>query len=101
MVTSYKVVILDVSNFVSPNGDGYNDFWEIRGIEVTPNATIQIFDRYGKIFVDTNFDGNYVWDGKYNGSAMPSGDYWYIMEIPSDGIVAAKKFVGHISIRNQ
>src|SRR5690606_5385755 len=65
MIDSHKVVILDISNFVSPNGDGHNDLWEVRGIEVTPKATIKIFDRYGKIFVDTNFDGNYVWDGKY------------------------------------
>lgn len=100
MVTSYKVVILDVSNFISPNGDGYNDFWEIRGIEVTPEATIKIFDRYGKMFVDTNFEGDYLWDGKYNGASVPAGDYWYILEIPSDGVAAAKKFVGHISIRN-
>lgn len=100
MVTSYKVVILDVSNFISPNGDGYNDFWEIRGIEVTPEATIKIFDRYGKMFVDTNFEGNYLWDGKYNGASVPAGDYWYILEIPSDGVAVAKKFVGHISIRN-
>lgn len=100
MIDSYKVVILSVPNFVSPNGDGYNDVWEVRGIEVTPKATIKIFDRYGKIFVDTNFDGNYVWDGKYMGNPLPSGDYWYIMDIPSDGVVKAKKFVGHISIRN-
>ena len=100
MIDTHKVVILDVSNFVSPNGDGYNDVWEVRGIEVTPKATIKIFDRYGKIFVDTNFDGNYVWDGKYMGSPLPSGDYWYIMDIPSDGVVVAKKFVGHVSIRN-
>ncbi len=100
MIDTHKVLILDVSNFVSPNGDGYNDVWEVRGIEVTPKATIKIFDRYGKIFVDTNFDGNYVWDGKYMGSSLPSGDYWYIMDIPSDGVVVAKKFVGHVSIRN-
>lgn len=101
MVVSYQVVILDITNFVSPNGDGYNDTWAVRGIEVTPEATIKIFDRYGKLFVDTNFDGNYVWDGKYNGSNLPSGDYWYIMDVPSDGIVTAKKFIGHVSIRNQ
>lgn len=100
MIDSHKVVILDISNFVSPNGDGHNDLWEVRGIEVTPKATIKIFDRYGKIFVDTNFDGNYVWDGKYMGGSIPSGDYWYIMDIPSDGVVIGKKFVGHISIRN-
>lgn len=99
-VSKYTVVILDVPNFVSPNGDGYNDVWTIRGIEVTPAATIKIFDRYGKIFVDTNFDGNYLWDGKYGGRPVPSGDYWYILEVPTDGVILPQKFVGSISIRN-
>jgi len=99
--TSYTITILDVPNFISPNGDGYNDEWTIRGIEVTPNATIKIFDRYGKIFVDTNFDGNYVWDGKYGGSPLPSGDYWYILNVPGDGIIIPQKYVGHVSVRNQ
>lgn len=99
--TSYTITILDVPNFISPNGDGYNDEWTIRGIEVTPNATIKIFDRYGKIFVDTNFDGNYVWDGKYGGSPLPSGDYWFILNVPGDGVVVPQKHVGHVSVRNQ
>lgn len=100
-VTSYQAVILDVPNFISPNGDGYNDQWTIRGIEITPEATIKIFDRYGKIFIDTNFDGNYVWDGLYGGRPLPSGGYWYIMDVPTDGIVPAQKFVGSVTIKNQ
>ncbi|MBA5630172.1 T9SS type B sorting domain-containing protein [Moheibacter lacus] len=100
MKDSYDVSILAISNFVSPNGDGKNDTWEIRGIAVTPQATIKLFDRYGKIFVDTNFEGNYLWNGKYLGNPVPSGDYWYILQVPSDGIILEQKFVGHISVRN-
>jgi len=101
MVTSYKMILIDVPNFVSPNGDGYNDVWAIRGIDANSDSTIKIFDRNGKMLVDTNFEGNYLWDGKYGGRAVSSGDYWYIVDVPSDGVVIAKKFVGHISIRNQ
>lgn len=68
---------------------------------MTPGATVKIFDRYGKIFVDTNFEGNYEWNGKYLGNNVPSGDYWYIIQIPSDGILQERKFVGHISVRNK
>lgn len=101
MKDSYEVTILLITNFISPNGDGKNDIWEVRGIELSPQTTIKIFDRYGKVFVDTNFEGNYRWDGKYLGRPVPSGDYWYIMNVPSDGIVKAQKFSGHISVRNQ
>lgn len=101
LIDFYKVTTINVPNFISPNGDGYNDTWEIRGIEATPNATIKIFDRYGKIFVDTNFDGNYVWDGKYMGRSLPATDYWFIIDIPSDGVIKANKIRGNISVRNQ
>ena len=100
MKVSYDVAILAITNFVSPNGDGKNDTWEIRGIQATPEATIKLFDRYGKLFVDTNFEGNYLWNGKYLGNPVPSGDYWFILQIPSDGIIVEQKFVGHVSVRN-
>lgn len=101
MITTYKMTLINVPNFVSPNDDGYNDVWEIRGVEATSGSTIQIFDRNGKILVDTNFEGNYFWDGKYAGRPVASGDYWFIVNVPSDGVIKDQKFVGHISIRNQ
>ncbi len=101
MITRYTLTILSVPNYFSPNNDGKNDTWEIKGIENSANATLKIFDRYGKIFVETTFNGNYVWNGKYLGNNVPSGDYWYIIIAPSDGIIAERKFVGHITVRNQ
>lgn len=101
MKDSYEVVILNVPNFISPNNDGKNDTWEIRGIEATQGATIKIFDRFGKIFVDRSFSGNYQWDGKYLGNNVTTGDYWYIIQIPSDGIIKSQKFVGNISVKSQ
>lgn len=101
MKDSYKFVMLAIPNFISPNGDGINDTFSIRGMQLFPDASIKLFDRYGKIFVDTKFQGNYEWNGKYLGRAVPSGDYWYIIEIPSDGISKAQKWVGHVAVRNQ
>ena len=101
MSATYTITILSIPNFFSPNGDGINDIWEIRGLESTPNATLKIFDRYGKIFVDTHFDGNYVWDGRYMGRTVPSGDYWYIIHIPAEGLVAERKMVGHVTVRTK
>lgn len=100
-IASYMFTLLTIPNFISPNGDGMNDVLMIRGIHQNPTATIKIFDRYGKVFVNTNFSGNYVWDGRYLGRNVPSGDYWYIIEAPTDGVKVAQKWVGHISVRNQ
>ncbi len=87
--------ILGVPNFISPNGDGINDTWKIRAIEGFPNTRLQIFDRYGKIFVDRMLNDDYEWNGQYNGRPLPTGSYWYILTF-EDG----EKLSGSISLRN-
>lgn len=88
--------ILEIPNFISPNNDGYNDKWEIRGITHYEDVKIRIFDRYGKIILDTlnNFNPM-VWDGIYLGRVVNTGSYWYIIEL-TDG----RKYVGTIAVRN-
>jgi len=96
-----NVVILFVPNFISPNNDGYNDTWSLRGLELFQQCNVKIFDRYGKIFVDSEpQDGNVIWNGKYKGDPVPSGDYWYII-ITKDENFTGMKYVGHISVRNR
>lgn len=101
IISKYDFTILFVPNFISPNGDGKNDVWSIRGIQSFPGATLKIFDRYGKIFVDTKFNGDYVWNGKYMGRNVASDDYWYIIQIPATTLTPEQKLVGHISVRSQ
>lgn len=88
--------VLGIPNIITPNGDGYNDYWEIRALEMYPDAYIKIFDRYGKIFVDRKMGNNFRWDGKYLGNPLPSADYWYIITIEKD-----KSISGHVSIKNE
>jgi gliding motility-associated-like protein len=91
----YIFGVLGIPNVITPNGDGYNDFMTIRGLEMYPDAHIKIFDRYGKIFVDRQMGTEFTWDGKYLGNPIPSGDYWYIITVDE------KSVSGHISIRNR
>ena len=88
--------VLGVPNLISPNGDGKNDYWEIRALEMYPEAHIKIFDRYGKIFVDRPLTNDFRWDGKYLGNPVPSGDYWYIISMEE-----GKTLTGHISVRSR
>lgn len=88
--------VLGIPNFISPNGDGKNDYFEIRGLELYPNTNIKIFDRYGKLFVDRMIEPDFRWDGTYAGRNVASGDYWYIITL-EDG----RKITGNISVRNQ
>ena len=82
--------------FFTPNGDGVNDRWLIRGgIERFPETVIYLYDRYGKELAKTKALDFRGWDGKYNGKDMPSTDYWYIIEIKETG----ERIVGHFLLK--
>ena len=73
-----KVLLLNYPNFFTPNGDGTHDKWRIKYAYMEPDMEINIFDRYGKLIIslDPESDG---WDGTYNGSRLPSTDYWFVV----------------------
>jgi gliding motility-associated-like protein len=80
-IVSQEVLVLDYMKFFTPNGDGYNDFWQINGIEDFPNSELYIFDRFGKLIkhVPTASEG---WDGTNNqGKGLPTNDYWFRLEL--------------------
>ena len=78
-----KVMVLrDVTapNAFSPNGDGINDVWIIRNLVDYSNASVKIFDRYGKqVFVSQGYSK--PWDGTLGGKPVPSGTYYYIIHV--------------------
>lgn len=89
----YTVYVLDYPRFFTPNGDGYNDFWEIKNLNLFPRATITIYDRYGKILFEIN-NLNSSWNGKYNGIELPSSDYWFHLNFGDGKIIK-----GHFSLK--
>ena len=65
--------------YFTPNDDGINDVWNVKGLEYYPTAIVQIFDRYHKLLYSAkaiDFNG---WDGTYNGHPMPMTDYWFVI----------------------
>lgn len=94
-ITPKEVAILGIPNFFTPNQDGYNDTWNIKGVNASFNAKtiIQIFDRYGKLIKQISPTGA-GWDGTFNGNPMPATDYWYAVQL-EDGRVMK----GHFSLK--
>lgn len=80
---SQEVLVFDYPKFFTPNNDTYNDTWHIIGIEQLPGTIVHIFDRYGKLLttLSANSEG---WDGNYNGTPMPTNDYWFLAKIRQD-----------------
>ncbi|MEO8417091.1 MAG: PKD domain-containing protein, partial [Ginsengibacter sp.] len=81
LVTVLKEV--KVPNAFSPNGDGINDTWNIQYLESYPGATVEVYNRYGQlVFRTTGYSK--PWDGRYNGSILPIGTYYWIIS-PKNG----------------
>ncbi len=87
---------IDYPLFFTPNGDGYHDTWNIKGIESIPTAKIYIFDRHGKLLKQLSPNGP-GWDGTYNGNPMPSSDYWFRVIYQEEEI--EKEFKGHFTLK--
>jgi gliding motility-associated-like protein len=89
------VTLIGIPNFFTPNQDGYNDYWNIKGASTTFNteAKINIFDRYGKLIKNLN-PLDQGWDGTFNGKSLPSDDYWYTVELEDGRIVK-----GHFTLK--
>ncbi|ARN77305.1 hypothetical protein BST97_04525 [Nonlabens spongiae] len=90
---SEEVVIIGGPAFFTPNQDGYNDTWQIIAGETVPDARVSIFDRYGKL-ITSIAAGSQGWDGTFNGTPLPSTDYWYTVEL-EDG----RSFKGHFALK--
>ena len=88
-----NVTIIDYPKYFTPNGDGINDTWQIKGITDYPNAIIFIYDRYGKLLkqIASNSTG---WDGTYEGEKMLSSDYWFTVRLDNEN-----EFKGHFSLK--
>lgn len=83
-----KFVTIELDNyFISPNGDGKNDYLVLDGIETSPNNELQIFNRYGAM-VYSKLRYNNEFNGISNrsavvsrGSGLPSGVYFYVVTL--------------------
>jgi gliding motility-associated-like protein len=81
----------EIPNVFTPNGDNINDRWEIKYLDSYPNATVEVYNRYGQlVFRSKNYFN--PWDGTYNGKQIPVGTYYYII-IPGNGRKQLSGFV--------
>jgi len=79
-ITNSGVPCLQIGGVFTPNGDGTNDTWQIVGIENYPDATVEIFNRWGQqLFFSKGY--TVPWNGTYNNEQLPTGDYFYIIDL--------------------
>ena len=77
---------INITAFFSPNGDGIGDTWKIQEVERYSNSKVWIFSRTGKqVYRASPYRNN--WNGEFNGKPLPSGSYFYRLDLDGNGNV--------------
>ena len=81
------LVEINISQAITPNGDGVNDFWFINNIEAHPNNVIRVYNRWGQeVFYAEGYQNN--WNGEYEGNkgSLPdAASYYYQIDLDGNG----------------
>jgi gliding motility-associated-like protein len=90
------VSVIGFPKFLTPNGDGYHDTWQVYGInhDTQLESIVYIFDRFGKLVKQLSPKG-IGWDGTFNGQPLPTSDYWFHVKL-QDGRV----FKSHFTLKH-
>ncbi len=88
--------VCELSNAITPNGDGFNDSWSIPQAQSNPNVTVTIFNRWGQeVYSSSAYNNGNGWNGTNNdGTALPTGTYYYVIDL-NDG---TDPLSGHITL---
>lgn len=100
------VIVPNVVNAITPNGDGNNDvvdYSELARLSYKMESlTLNIYDRYGSIIFQGNKTNGFKWDGKVNNKTVPTGTYWYTLMWHMDPDQLIKyEYNGWILVKNR
>jgi gliding motility-associated-like protein len=73
---------LTLPNGFTPNGDGFNDFFVILGLERYPENNLKVFNRWGNlVYEKENYDNTWA-GGNTDGEELPEGTYFAVFTTP-------------------
>ncbi|WGH75611.1 T9SS type B sorting domain-containing protein [Tenacibaculum tangerinum] len=93
--------IIGYPKFLTPNSDGFNDYWKVYGVSTNffKEIDIKIFNRFGKVvYVINDKNSDLGWDGTYNNIQLPTNDYWFHAKLKdlNDNTIDKK---GHFTLK--
>jgi len=98
-----SIVVPNLVNVITPNGDGYNDFIDYSALANKKNFVMNIFDRYGNMIFQMDKFSGYKWEGTSKGGVkVPTGNYWYSVSWnENDKLNTPIKYSGWIVVKNR
>lgn len=89
-----REVFLEIPKAFSPNGDGINDVWNVKGIQLYPTSEITIYNRWGQMVWKSERGYPNPWDGRSEGKDLPIDSYHYVISLKK----GSKFIVGDVTI---
>jgi gliding motility-associated-like protein len=84
---------IKVPNTFTPNGDGYNDKWQIDLLDQFENSITEIYNTAGQLMY-RDIGHTKPWDGTRNGNPAPAGTYYYVIDLKTN----ADRLTGYVTI---
>jgi gliding motility-associated-like protein len=94
--TSLEPIV--ANQFISPNSDGKNDVWTILNLELYPENTVTIYNRWGNVVYEASPYKN-DWNGTLRGNAsqpLPAATYFYVIDTDKK---SQEPFTGYLEIQ--
>jgi gliding motility-associated-like protein len=84
---------IEIPTIITPNNDGVNDTWQIKNIDLFPNAEVFVFTRWGKLVFHTKNLAANPWNGTFEGTLLPTDSYHYVLHLndgskPRSGVIS-------------
>jgi len=85
---------LIIPTLITPNGDQYNEYFKLNGLETLGKTELIIIDRWGaQVYKNSDYDNE--WNGiDYNGNPVPDDTYFYIVKTEN-----GKSLSGYVVVR--
>jgi gliding motility-associated-like protein len=79
-----------IPNALTPNNDGFNDYFIVECLEQIDGGELTVFNRWGnEVYHSDDYKND--WKGYYKGEPLPEGTYYYIIKFTDhDGILINK-----------
>jgi len=96
------IVVPNIINVITPNGDGINDAIDYSSLASKQNLVFNVFDRYGAKIHQGDKSTRYRWDGTIAGRKVSTGSYWYsVTWNENDKKNTPIKYSGWVLVKNR